>query len=252
MRFGSSHRPSFSRMHAVEGARHEGRTSRLVRLVEIVRTAERQRGRVIVVAFDPGDTTGWSSHSAPKDLLMGGGTRATLCSMRRAMDGDGLYGSENIGWRLGQFGVGEGLDEDQQTDRMIETCRMAWGVWEVDESTDTFFVVLEDFILRRNEMSRSLLSPVRLIAKFEYAFRRKGIYVCRQSPGDAKNVVTDARLRSWNVYQASSGVHARDAQRHGILALRRWGSQPGLRSKAGIGRVLSRVEDMEVRSLVSK
>lgn len=206
-----------------------------------MRTAERARGRVIVVAFDPGDTTGWSSHAAPKDLLMGGGTRTTLAAMRKAMDDEGMCAGEHIGWRLGQFGVGEGLDEDQQTDRMINVVRQAWGVWEVDEDRDTFFVMLEDFILRRNEMSRSLLTPVRLIAKFEYAFRRKGIYVGRQSPGDAKNVVTDARLRSWNVYQASSGVHARDAQRHGILALRRWSSQPALRSKAGIGRVLSRV-----------
>lgn len=201
--------------------------------------AEVEKGRVIVVAFDPGDTTGWSSHCAPKDLLMGGGTRETLKVMRRAMGEDG-FGREHVGWRLGQFGVGEGLDEDDQTDRMIQLVRQAWGVWEVDENWDTFFVVLEDFILRRSEMSRSLLTPVRLIAKFEYAFRHKGIYVCRQSPGDAKNVVTDERLRSWNVYQTSSGVHSRDAQRHGILALRRWGSQPLLRRKTGVGRVSCR------------
>lgn len=204
-------------------------------------------GRVIVVAFDPGDTTGWSSHCAPKDLLLGGGTRATLKAMRRSME-DELEGSaEMLGWRHGQFGVADGMSEDEQADRMVHTVRQAWGIWEVDETIDTFFVAIEDFILRRSEMGRSLLAPVRLIAKFEYAFRRKGIYLCRQSPGDAKNVVTDQRLRLWNVYQASSGVHARDAQRHGILALRRWSSQPALRKRAGVGRVLCEQQLIEIQ-----
>lgn len=195
-------------------------------------------GRLIVCAFDPGETTGWSWHCAAKESLLRKGTAASLREMRPDVELKTLDASVrdlDLGMERGQFGKGDGLSEDGQVDRMMELIRGAWGAYDVEEGLDTFAVVAEDFILRMLSMDRNLLTPVRLNAKLERDMRGVGFRLHLQSPSDAKQAVTDARLKLWNVYDRGSGVHARDAQRHGILFLRRWSSQPGLRKVVGSG-----------------
>lgn len=85
-------------------------------------------------------------------------------------------------------------------------------------------VLMEDFILRMYSKGRDLLTPVRLNAMLDYALETQlGVCVThRQQPSEAKSVVTDARLKIWGFYTSAGGQeHARDADRHAILFLRK-------------------------------
>ena len=91
---------------------------------------------------------------------------------------------------------------------------------------------VEEFVPRQLNQSREFLSPVRLRAALEWATHRgirnlgdRSAKMWRrgwipQSPADAKTVVTDARLRLWDMFTEGPD-HARDATRHALLYLRR-------------------------------
>lgn len=176
-------------------------------------------GLVIVCSFDPGETTGWAVHAVDRELLVVKGFRASLRD-----SGD---------YHIGQF---KHADENTMADMMAERVRWAWRQFIEDETTDTFVVVTESFRLRMMSRDPALLSPVRITAKFEYAMKGAGLRMYEQEPVDAKRVVTDGRLRDWALYSSAAGEHARDAQRHGILWLRKYSSTPRLRVGAGYGR----------------
>lgn len=196
-------------------------------------------GRLVVCSFDPGEDTGWAWHCASKDSLLQKGTKETLREMRPDVELESLppdVAALDLGMEHGWIGKGMGHSEDDQVDRMVDLARRCSAAYQVDFSKgDSFAIVTEDFILRESTMDRNLLAPVRLNAKLERDLRGIGMRFWLQSPSDAKNVVTDARLRLWNVYDAHSGKHARDAQRHGILFMRRWSSQMMLRKSLGSG-----------------
>jgi hypothetical protein len=96
-------------------------------------------------------------------------------------------------------------------------------------SEDTADMVIEDFILRTAIKGRELLSPVRIGHKVDYQLWR-GLKVASgervafepywQSPGDAKSVMTDERLKLMAMYTPGPD-HARDATRHAIMWLRK-------------------------------
>ena len=96
-------------------------------------------------------------------------------------------------------------------------------------SADTADIVIEDFILRSAIKGRELLSPVRIGHKVDYQLWR-GLKVAGgerctfepywQSPGDAKSVMTDERLKLMAMYTPGPD-HARDATRHAIMWLRK-------------------------------
>lgn len=176
-------------------------------------------GLVIVVSFDPGETTGWAVHAVDRELLVHKGFRAAV------RDG-GEY-------RIGQF---KHVDEDAMADIMAERVRWAWRTYIEEEETDTFVVVLEAFRLRMLSRDPALLSPVRIMAKYEREMRTSGVRQFLQEPVDALRIITDGRLRDWGLYDSAAGGHARDAQRHGILWLRKYSSTPGLRARAATGR----------------
>lgn len=206
------------------------------------------KGRLLIVAFDPGVTTGWSWHCASKEGLLTLGAVSSLRDMRKDIPiiemsefGRGL----DLGYEIGQIepGVGEWA-EDSVTDQQMWLVRKAFVAYDFDPTVDTLAVVTEDFILRMESRDRALLAPVRLNAKLERELRGPGFSMFLQSASDAKNVVTDARLKHWNVYEAGM-QHGRDAQRHAILFMRRWASQDGLRkaTEAQMRRHLARRQE---------
>lgn len=106
---------------------------------------------------------------------------------------------------------------------------MEMGVDVVGGYAVDYFAV-ESFVLRvglnRGAASRTeTLSPIRVTAMLEYALwsRQEDIPVILQSPGDAKSVVTDERLKEWGLYVGPKERlrHQRDAQRHALLCAKR-------------------------------
>lgn len=88
-------------------------------------------------------------------------------------------------------------------------------------------IVIEDFILRRQEMTRALLSPVRVTAQLTLLLDAVGMFklVGLQQPANAKSVVTDERLRLYGLWTKGSD-HCRDATRHAMLcAMRNYGEK---------------------------
>lgn len=85
-------------------------------------------------------------------------------------------------------------------------------------------ILMEDFILRMMTRGRELLAPVRLNAMYDFGLHTHlGVDVThRQQPSEAKSVCTDERLKAWDFYESKGGLeHARDADRHAILFLRK-------------------------------
>lgn len=175
---------------------------------------------LVIVSFDPGVTTGWAVHRIDLDLLKASGFAKAIYS-------------DTSGFSTGQIG-GDGSDaaEFAMVDTMMDVVRAGYVLGDY-LAGDLFAIVMEDFVLRRSEASRSLLAPVRVFSRFEDRLylvgKDSGItlpYV-KQSAADAKNVVSDLRLRRWDVYRPGM-EHARDAQRHGILFARKVASIPRL------------------------
>ncbi len=173
---------------------------------------------LIVLGFDPGVTTGWAVARVPREALI-------------------TQGFSEAVWRPG-FGLASGqiggLNENDACDVMVGVTRTAYSFG--DYSMDRFAIAMEDFILQRLEKDRSLLSPVRMFAKYEYAMAKLTgasslvLPYFKQSANDAKHTITDERLARWNLLKPGQ-IHARDATRHAIMLARRYSSQMHVRSK---------------------
>lgn len=84
-------------------------------------------------------------------------------------------------------------------------------------------VVLESFVLRpqRREKGEEMISPVRQIAVIKHHLWRWG-RMCFEQDASFKATMNDDRLHALNVYQRVGGLeHARDADRHALMFLRR-------------------------------
>lgn len=173
----------------------------------------------IVIAFDPGGTTGYCVMGIrPDDLERGSDLPSKVCYAD--------YGEIDCGTRHGQTGAGMlrghgGLNMPGEIDGIMRMMR----IWDSFENP---VIVLEDFVLDMNKanMGRELLTPVRIIAGFttllQYsvgdAMKLEGVFVQNRSP--VKTTCTDDRLKNWNFYDRASGPHARDATRHAYYFLR--------------------------------
>lgn len=157
---------------------------------------------VPILAFDPGGTTGWSLLVLPK-----------------------LWGTQNIfGWPQDHILRNKVLWHHGQFDCLVDENNAVYCMMQLINKWPSAAIVCEDFILRanRHEMSRELLSPVRITAMLEYELWRKRRKIWLQAPSQAKTLVTDERLKGWGVYTREGGLqHARDADRHALLFLRR-------------------------------
>jgi hypothetical protein len=158
---------------------------------------------------DPGTETGWCRLEFPlarrKELVR---SKGPLGAIREIARGGGV----SVGtWKVGPETWRDRFGEDKVM-RYFDQ----WQ-WSLD------LLVIEDFILRRSEKSRSLLSPVRLGASMNYSWTKgggavSGIGVRWQSPTD-KSVFTDERLKGAKLWTGGAGAaHVRDAVRHmGVL-----------------------------------
>lgn len=137
-------------------------------------------------------------------------------------------GSLTSGLRCGQVDT---HDESRGVDKLMELVEGSRARAEVLAEGATLarskpsqirqVVIVEDFILRQRTQSRDLLSPVRIGARLadrlHVASMGEPIW---QQPSDAKSIVTDKRMKAWDIWQPGQ-PHACDAIRHLLLWLRK-------------------------------
>lgn len=166
-----------------------------------------------VIALDPGQTTGWSLMLANPEALIDPESKVL----------------ENITTHHhGQ--VSSLLDESTHTDG--ESIAVD-DLWSLIEQWPEAAIVMEDFVIRMNDRSRQFLSPVRIMARMDYLLWKHGRFAFRQSPADAKNTCSDVRLKEWGFYDSYGGLnHARDADRHALLFLRKCKQNVTMRQNA--------------------
>jgi hypothetical protein len=156
------------------------------------------------LGFDPGEDTGWAYVRAPLRLLAAQGFAGSVFDTNFRM----------------VSGAVDCRKEISGVTAMVDITRHVW--LEVDqEFGDLFLVCFEDFILLRLGSDRALLSPVRLTAAYRDRMREFRYPFLRTSPSDAKRIITDQRLRTWNLYEPGPD-HPRDAARQAIIGARKW------------------------------
>lgn len=166
--------------------------------------------RLYVVGFDPGQATGWAVLRMDLDKLCGDGFTALAL---------GGTDPDRFAWRAGEFRG----SENHIVDMMMALVRGVWmeGDFGAGPDSDVVVLAVEDFILQMLSMERSLLSPVRITAAFGYAGRTLPMPRLFHSASDAKKVVTDERLRRWNLWSVGPD-HPRDATRHAVVVARKF------------------------------
>lgn len=130
-------------------------------------------------------------------------------------------GTTGIAWGISGK-VSDVMWEEVGGDEVVQVKRIVSFIRKVAPK----YVVIEDsdhFLLRGGtNLRKGALIPVRVTAMLEYALERKWFNgrILRQTPSQAKGVVTDVRLRTQRLW-VSGHPHARDAIRHLILFHRR-------------------------------
>ena len=172
-----------------------------------------------VVAFDPGETTGWCvMKTTPDDLRW----------PRNGLE----HSVKDYGWDLGEISC-KAITDSKLAEMVVKQhsgMNMAGENIGVTEMLDLVggdpntVVVLEDFILdvSKANMGRSLLTPVRIISSFGFGMwiqgMDSGIFLVNRV--DPKRICTDVRLKGWGLHRSDSGPHARDATRLAFHFLR--------------------------------
>lgn len=176
----------------------------------------RHSDEIAVLSVDPGVTTGLS--------LM----TASLNKKTRMYEVGG-WGSHQLSYggsgnRSDRAGVDEDYPEQDISGRIAD-------VFLALAEDGLTALVIEDFIIRKMNTTRDFLAPVRVTAGIVQAVYRQrpelmpNIYY--QTPADAKSVCTDKRMDLWGFeIDSRNDRHSRDADRHGILLLRRCSENP--------------------------
>lgn len=148
--------------------------------------------------FDPGGTTGWSRMSCDIEALTDSDT-SILATLQ---------------WEHGEIRCLE--DEEAGLDQMLAVAAEVPGTC----------IGIEDFIPYKFSKQWDFYSPMRLTAAAKWIFREhlgmQPVHIPKQSADDAKKEITNDRLKRWGLYERKGGLeHARDADRHAILWLRK-------------------------------
>lgn len=191
---------------------------------------------LVIFGIDPGHSTGWSALKVPVRRLMAEGVSRTLAHCR---------------WRHGtvlRSGLGTGpmglaVSDSRHVSLILDQAREIYDEFvsvpdEDDEwEEDVFVFAIEWFKLRMMSMDDNLLAPVRVQERLvdRMWVAESSLPVFLQTPSDAKSSVTDARLKRWLMYDPHSGPHARDADRHAILLLRRFADSREIQAGLGFG-----------------
>ncbi|QHB37491.1 RuvC-like resolvase [Mycobacterium phage Onyinye] len=203
-----------------------------IQTIDLAKRTRRRRGYIkddeitydsaTVIALDPGGTTGWSLISVHPEAL----------TTPDASILDNIFvhqhGQVDCGSHRGNLGTSlhSGISTDGEFSGVYDLAKFI-------HSWPCAAVVIEDFVLRTQRMDRDLLSPVRVTSAVGYSLWRKGRDYHVQSPADAKRTCTDERLKEWKMYDPYGGLrHARDADRHAILFLRRAKAKAAFRANA--------------------
>lgn len=154
-----------------------------------------------VVALDPGGVTGWSVFVVHPQALSDPRLKL-LANILEWQHGQIFCGGDKYSVEAENAGV----------DKMIEIASEWPGAAHV----------IETFTIRKLNQSMEYCSPIRLTAAYDMKVRDLGVTTTyRQEPSDAKSTCSNTRLKEWGLYVRQGGLdHARDADRHAILALR--------------------------------
>lgn len=172
---------------------------------------------VSVLAFDPGGTTGWSLMYVDIAKLFDRKVRPHETVFQwwhgeidcGSQSGSAASAAQAHGTDLGQAETGEAAG--------IAMCERLVAIAGIPRTV----VVMEDFILRTQSQSRDALSPVRIIAGLnQLLWETKSAPIYKQQPSEAKTTCTDDRLKQWGFWDSGSR-HARDADRHALLFIRK-------------------------------
>lgn len=186
--------------------------------------------RLTVVGLDPGGTTGFSIMKISYEHLVN----------------PSMHIHEYIHtWYHGQVDCGSmsGNAGDSATangtDLGISETGEAAGVAILDhiirqQAHWPTAVVIEDFIPQQFNQSRDFLSPVRITARLEQLlWELRATTSHRQQVSEAKSTCTDDRLKKWGLFEGGhSDRHARDADRHALLFLRKLHAKAAKRREA--------------------
>lgn len=175
----------------------------------------------IVVAFDPGGTTGWCALGVEPLALAGSHNILPLHEEIVLKE----YGQIDCGARKGERGIaGHAVNMAGENDGVQNMLGLVLARWPKSA------IVIEDFIIdfKKIDKTRDALSPVRLTAAFSFGLWRADPIVIGsgldrifiQDRTNPKTTCTDARLKEFKLYDRHSGEHARDSQRHAYYFLR--------------------------------
>lgn len=187
-----------------------------------IKESEISYGEATVIAIDPGGTSGWSLISVHPQSL----TEPNADFLENIFTHQ--HGQVDCGSHRGNLhtSLHDGISTDGEFSGIYDLTEFI-AAWPVAA------VVVEDFTLRQFRMDRDLLSPVRITSAVGYAMWLGGRDYHVQSPADAKCICTDDRLKEWRMYDSYGGLrHARDADRHAILFLRKAKASNSLRAQA--------------------
>lgn len=168
--------------------------------------------KIRVVAFDPGGTTGWSI----METTLG------------ALDDNTVPVHEILtGWWHGQIVCNdEKIDNYEQV--AVDAIAELICVQRVE--ADDYAVVVESYQIRSKRTDKETISPIRFIAGIEQEVWNMYRYLAKQTPSE-KTGVTDDRLETWGLYLRDGQQHARDADRHALLFLKKLRAKKSLQRK---------------------